>query len=180
MINQQWTLFLDRDGIINERMVDDYVRNENLFVFKEDFLSAIPAFRANFGKIIIITNQQGIAKGLMSETDLHSVHQYLLDTLHRKSISIDAVYHCPHFQASGCSCRKPNIGMAQQAQKDFPSIDFKKSLMVGDSLSDILFGKRCGMLTALVSDSLHPFHPDTVAIPDYYVKNLSELSSLIF
>ena len=179
-MNSQWTLFLDRDGIVNERIVGDYVRRENQFIFREDFLKTIPVFRANFGKIIIVTNQQGVAKGLMSEEDVFTVHQYLLNILHDKGIAIDAIYCCPHLHESGCRCRKPETGMAQQAQKDFPDIDFQKSLMIGDSLSDILFGKRCGMMTALVDASLSPLHLDTVALPDYYVRNLLELTQLIF
>jgi len=180
MIDQQWTLFLDRDGIVNERIVNDYVRQEGQFIFKEDFLETIPVFRANFGKIIIVTNQQGVGKGLMNEEELFSVHKYLLDTLESKDITVEAIYYCPHLQGSGCHCRKPETGMAQQAQKDFPNINLTKSLMIGDSLSDILFGKRCGMLTALVDASLLPLSPNSIAIPDYYVKNLLELNSLIF
>ena len=180
MINQQWTLFLDRDGIINERILGGYVQTKEQFIFKEDFLESIPVFRANFGKIIMVTNQQGIAKEIMNETELQLVHQYLLDVLNSKGIHIDGIYYCPHLQNSDCQCRKPDIGMAQQAQKDFPDIDFKKSLMIGDSMSDILFGKRCGMVTALVDASLSQLPLDTVAVPDYYVRNLLELTSLIF
>jgi histidinol-phosphate phosphatase family protein len=179
-MNPQWTLFLDRDGIINKKITDGYVLNVEQFVFKEDFLQTIPAFRENFGRIIIVTNQQGIAKGLMSETDLQNIHQYLLNTLKNRNITIDAIYCCPHLEESNSYFRKPDIGMAQQAQKEFPEIDFKKSLMIGDSLTDILFGRRCGMLTALVDASLPPLHLKTLVVPDFYVRNLVELTSLIF
>ncbi len=180
MIDQQWTLFLDRDGIINERIVGDYVRKKEQLIFKKDFLETIRQLRDNFGTIIIVTNQQGIAKGLMSEVDLSIVHQYLLDSLKKIGVTVDAIYYCPHLKESCCNCRKPGTGMAQQAKKDFPYINFNKSMIIGDSLSDVLFGKRCGMMTVLVDEKQPLLHADTAVTPDYYVKNLQELMVLIF
>ena len=179
MINQAWTLFLDRDGVLNEKLPGDYVKCVEELVLKPDVVPALKRFREHFGRIIIVTNQQGIEKGVMREEDLHVVHQHLKEQLRKEGVAIDAIYYCRHLAEKGCECRKPNIGMAQQAQRQFPEIDFKQSLMVGDSLSDILFGKRCGMLTALIRSAFLPAEIATEMMPDYLCDDLSELAELI-
>jgi len=107
------------------------------------------------GKIIIVTNQRGIGKGLMTEEDLKEVHERMIDEFKKNEIRIDGIYYCPHdYEKEGCNCRKPAPGMALKAKEDFPEIDFFKSISVGDSLSDIEFGKNLGMLTVLLTTSL--------------------------
>jgi D-glycero-D-manno-heptose 1,7-bisphosphate phosphatase len=151
-IDKSWTLFLDRDGVINVRLIDDYVKTPEEFRFSEGTLEALPILAKLFKNIIIVTNQRGISRELMTEEDLSSVHSAMIRDISRAGGRIDAVYHCPHNSSSGCTCRKPAIGMALKAKEDFPEIDFAKSIMVGDSRSDMSFGENAGMICVLVSN----------------------------
>ncbi len=144
------TLFLDRDGVVNVQLIGDYVKNISELEIREDFLRSIPLLRENFQKIVIVTNQQGIAKGICTRENVETVHQYLLDWLKERGLIINKIYVCPHLAGAGCTCRKPEIGMALQAQADFPDIDFAHSVMIGDSASDMQFGRRCGMETVFI------------------------------
>ncbi len=152
------TLFLDRDGVINVRLPGAYVQEPEQFEFVEGSIDAIIKARHHFDRIVVVTNQQGIGKELMTEEDLSKVHQKMLDQIKEKGGQIDAVFHCPNLAAENAICRKPNPGMALQAKATFPEIEFKKSVMVGDSVSDMLFGKRLGMKTVLIKSN-----PDQVA-----------------
>lgn len=145
-----WTLFLDRDGVINERKQGGYIQNCAEFHFLPKNLSIFKNFSEFFGTILVVTNQQGIAKGLMSEEDLAEIHHYMVSEIAAAGARIDKVYHCPDFAYLKSPCRKPNTGMGLQAQIDFPHINFEKSIMVGDSDSDIEFGKRLGMKTVWI------------------------------
>jgi len=149
-VNAEWTLFLDRDGVINQRVIGGYVTQPDDFILRTEIIEPLTIARRHFGRIIVVTNQQCIGKGLCSTEDVERVHQLMIDKFDKIGIKIDAVYYCPHTAEECCDCRKPNIGMALQAQHDFPEIDFTKSVMVGDSVSDMEFGKRCGMLTLQV------------------------------
>lgn len=148
---KNWTLFLDRDGVINERIEGDYVRKWEEFVFGEGVLEAMPILARKFNRIVVVTNQQGIAKGLMTAQDLEEVHQQMLTVIQENQGYIDKVYYCPLHEKENPTCRKPNTGMGLQAKLDFPEIDFERSIMVGDSISDIEFGKRLGMKTVFVT-----------------------------
>ncbi len=143
-------LFLDRDGVINVQLVGDYVKCIEEFTFREDFLKSIPFIAQKFQHIIVVTNQQGIAKGICTQENVDFVHEYLCKTLDDKGLHIDKVYVCPHLAGGGCHCRKPETGMALQAQHDFPFLDLRASVMVGDSASDMVFGRRCGMETVFI------------------------------
>lgn len=142
---KNWTLFLDRDGVINERNPSGYIENHAEFVFLAGVLECMPLLKNTFGRIVVVTNQQGIAKGIMTDEDLEAIHHYMLQRISTAGGHIDKVYYCPEASYLKPACRKPNTGMALQAQSDFPEIDFEKSVMVGDSDSDIEFGKRLGM-----------------------------------
>lgn len=179
MIDRQWTLFLDRDGIVNERLPGEYVCTREQFVLKKDFIPAVKILRTLFGKIIVVTNQQGIGKGICPEEAVKDVNRYMEELLLKEGVRLDRIYYCPHLQESGCACRKPNTGMAEWARRDFPEIDFKKSVMVGDSLSDILFGKRNGMYTAFIGDQIPRAGIDSNMMPDYYATDMRELVHLI-
>lgn len=151
-INKSWTLFLDRDGIINEQILDDYVKKWSEFKFKNDVLSSIKILSEIFGRIFIVTNQQGICKGLMSIDDLIILHDKMLNEIKKTGGKIDKIYFCPKLEKENSKMRKPNPGMALQAKKDFPEINFEKSIMLGDSMSDMQFGKNAGMKTVLIPD----------------------------
>lgn len=146
-INRSWTLFLDRDGVINARKIGNYVTNVSEFQFLPGVKEAISFFTNRFFKILVVTNQQGIGKGIMSECNLLEIHRYMQDELKKSNGIIDKCYFAPELKSELNSLRKPNKGMALLAKKDFPEIDFNKSIMVGDTDSDILFGKNLGMKT---------------------------------
>ncbi len=151
-INKNWTLFLDRDGVINKRLEGDYVKTLAEFEFLDGVPDAIKILSNIFGKIIIVTNQQGIGKGLYTENDLSIIHHYLTDEIEKHEGRIDKVYFSPHLASANHQNRKPGIGMALDAKKDFPEIDLTRSVMVGDSISDMQFGRAAGMRTVFLSE----------------------------
>ena len=161
-IDTSWTLFLDRDGVINKKLDNDYVKTINEFEFLPYALEAIKLFSNHFHRIVIVTNQQGISKGLMTENDLHKVHQHLLQEVQNHGGRIDAIYHAPQFAEENSIMRKPNIGMALKAKEEFSSIDFKKSIMVGDSFSDMEFAKNTNMFAVLIGQSEKYFSIDSL------------------
>ena len=148
-IDKSWSLFLDRDGVINKRIFGGYITNWEEFEFLPGVVEAVSVFSKYFKYIFIVTNQQGIGKGLMSEGDLNSIHDKLQTYFLKNDGRVDAIYFCPELASKEVNCRKPGIWMAEKAKSDFPEIDFKISVMVGDSESDILFGKNAGMKTVL-------------------------------
>lgn len=145
-----WTLFLDRDGVINVRKIGDYVQNWTEFHYLPQADEAIVALSSIFQHIIVVTNQQGIGKRLMRESDLQVIHQQFKADIAQKGGKIDAIYYCPHLASTNCNCRKPHTGMALNAQKDFPEIDFKRTIMVGDSRSDLEMGEQLAMKNVLI------------------------------
>ncbi len=150
-IDNSWTLFLDRDGVINYRIIDDYIKHRKDFKFIKGVLEAMQKLSSLFGKIIIVTNQQGIGKGLMNENDLNKVHSKMIEVINKNSGRIDKIYFSPYLEKEKNAYRKPGIGMALQAKNDFPSIDLTKSIMIGDSITDMQFGKNSEMLTVFIS-----------------------------
>lgn len=153
VIDKSWTLFLDRDGVINVKLEGDYVKKIEEFEFTENALKAIAKLKQLFGKMLVVTNQQGIAKGLYTEEDLNTVHVYMQEQLAKENAQVDKIYYCPALNGdTRFNCRKPDIGMALQAQNDFPEIDFSKSVMVGDSISDMEFGRKLGMYTVFIAE----------------------------
>jgi len=144
-----WTLFLDRDGVINRRLPGEYVRSWPEFEFLEGVLSALAALRPLFNRIIVITNQQGIGKRLMTEEDLQGIHALMTRAVCQAGGHLDAIYFCPALAAPQPNCRKPFPAMGLEARRDFPDIEFQRAIMVGDSRSDMEFGKNLGMWTVL-------------------------------
>ena len=146
------TLFLDRDGVINKKLEGKYVRNFSEFEFMPGALKAILQLSNMFNRIIIVTNQQGISKGIMSETDLNTLHTQMKERIEKLGGKINKIYYCPHLEEFDCMCRKPNPGMIQQAIIDFPEIIIDDSCLVGDSDSDIEAGKRMNLNTVKVDN----------------------------
>ena len=160
-IDKSWTLFLDRDGVINIRLIDDYVKNINEFEFLPGVLEAFKIFAEKFGRIIIVTNQQGVGKGLMTMEDVENVHEHMLKEIDNHKGRVDKIYVCPQLKSEPDNFRKPSPRMAYMAQHDFPEIDFDKSIMIGDSNSDIQFGKNAGTYTILIGDEPVKCKPDS-------------------
>ena len=152
--DKTWTLFLDRDGVINVKPPEDYVKRWEEFCFIPGTLEAIRKLAGIFGKVIVVTNQQGIGKGLYTPADLEFIHSNMLEKINESGGRIDRIYYCPDLAAYNPPCRKPNTGMAYQAKEDHPQIDFKKAVMVGDSISDMEFGKDLGMYLVYVSENI--------------------------
>jgi D-glycero-alpha-D-manno-heptose 1-phosphate guanylyltransferase len=170
-------LFLDRDGVINKHLPGDYVKNIEQFEFLPGVLEALVHFSSYFTHIVVVTNQQGIGKGLYTEDDLKEVHTFMLKKITEAGGRLDAVYFCPSLEKNNDPCRKPNIGMGLQAQRDFPAIDFKQSVMIGDSMSDMQFGRNLGMFTIWISsDEEKEFNPDLV---DLRMDGLKEVANLL-
>lgn len=146
------TLFLDRDGVINVKLEGSYVRNFSEFKFMPGALNAIAKLSNIFIRIIIVTNQQGISKRIMSHGDLNALHAKMKEAIEQSGGIINKIYYCPHLEITDCLCRKPNPGMIQKAIKDFPKIRVKESYMIGDSDSDIKAGKRMNINTIKVNN----------------------------
>ena len=171
-------MFLDRDGVINRRIVDGYVKTWDQFEFLPGVTDALKRFHAVFGRVIVVSNQQGVGKGLMSERQVESIHSRMKDEIESAGGRLDAVLFSPHLTADRSAMRKPAVGMALKARKLFPEIRFNRSVMAGDSLSDMIFGKRTGMKTVFISTDIQTVnnHPRQI---DYCFPDLISLANAL-
>jgi histidinol-phosphate phosphatase family protein len=169
-VDKSWTLFLDRDGTINKKLEDDYVKKWDEFEFLPNALIAIEKLSEIFGNIIIITNQQCIGKKLLTEDELNLIHAKMLDEIFYNNGRIDKIYYCPALVSENSTHRKPNTGMAYDAKIDFPEIDFTRSFMVGDSFSDMKFGKNLDMKTVFIINK--DKKNDFIELRDYIFEDL--------
>jgi D-glycero-D-manno-heptose 1,7-bisphosphate phosphatase len=143
-------IFLDRDGVLNRKQPEgDYVTSWARFEWLPGAVEALARLRAAGMTTILVTNQRGVALGRMSQEDLESVHREMQAGLAQRNARLDAIYFCPH-HVNECDCRKPDIGLFQQAMKDFPEIRPGNSVVIGDSISDIEAGRRLGMRTIFI------------------------------
>lgn len=166
------TVFLDRDGVINVKAPEgDYIKSWSEFHFLPGVIDAIRLLNDNNYLVIIITNQRGVARHMMTMQNLHDIHSSMEEELQRYGAHIDGIYVCPHEKGT-CHCRKPEIGLFLQAEKEFP-VDKSKSWMIGDSESDIEAGRNYGIHTIAVSN---PISLADIQLPDllsaaYFIVN---------
>ncbi|MBN9015233.1 MAG: HAD-IIIA family hydrolase [Microbacterium sp.] len=137
-----WCLFLDRDGVINRRIVGDYVRSWEDFEFVEGAVEAIAKLSVIAPKIVVITNQQGVGKELMTAEDLDIIHGLMTSAIAEAGGRVDAILSCTHLAASKCDCRKPSPGLAIQWLSQNLEVDPSMSVMAGDSDSDIVMARN--------------------------------------
>lgn len=164
-------VFLDRDGVLTKEK--GYIcRTEDFEIFPYAF-ECVRRIKEKGYYAIVITNQGGIAKGLFTERDLQNMHLYL-----KKMTGIDAIYYCPHHPEGKvpeyrkvCHCRKPEIGMFEQACRDY-AIDMGRSFMVGDRASDIIAGQRAGLKTILLESGYGTERLEEEVHPDYILEDL--------
>lgn len=147
---RDWTLFLDRDGVINRRIIGGYVTSWETFEFLPGTFEAMRKFSSLFGKIIVVSNQQGVGKGLMSNDDVDRIHSSMIRQVEGAGGRIDRALYAPELSTEATERRKPSIGMAKEAKLLFPAILFEKSIMAGDSVSDMEFGRNAGMVNVLI------------------------------
>ena len=144
-------VFLDRDGVLNRKAPPaQYITRPEELVILPGVEEAVAALNRAGRKVIVVTNQRGIALGLYSHDDLNRIHDKLRAQLAAHGGHLDAIYVCPH-EAGQCNCRKPLTGLFERAYRDFPDATPESSVMVGDSLRDIEAGLRAGMATVLIT-----------------------------
>lgn len=136
-------IFLDRDGVINKNSKEhDYVKSWGEFEFLPGIIETVRELNKDF-LVVVVSNQRGIARGMMTKENVEEVHKNMVKEFSRKGAKIDAIYVCPHDDSDNCNCRKPKPGMILKAAKDL-DIDLKESYVIGDSISDIEAGKKAG------------------------------------
>jgi D-glycero-D-manno-heptose 1,7-bisphosphate phosphatase len=176
------TVFLDRDGVINEKAPEgEYVST----LAELHLLPGVPQSiarlnRAGF-RTIVVSNQRGIALGLYSAEDVAQIHQAIQEMLQQHGAKLDAFFICPH-DKDECQCRKPLPGMFEQAVKAFPEVRADESVMIGDSLVDIEFGRRLGMPAILIEGDPERHKPDLVEairLADWRVGSLPDAVDLL-
>jgi D-glycero-D-manno-heptose 1,7-bisphosphate phosphatase len=181
-------VFLDRDGTINEEV--GYLRDlENLRLISGAG-AAIKRFNEAGLKVVLVTNQSGVARGYFPESLVHDAHERLDQMLRKEGARIDAVYYCPHHPTEGkshytmmCDCRKPGTGLIDQAARDL-DIDVKRSYVVGDKWSDVELGQRAGAHSILVQSGFAPDDPGNVKNsqmnePDFIANTILEAADWI-
>lgn len=149
-IDKKWTLFLDRDGVLNHDKVGSYIFNPGEFRFYDGVPEAIKLLGQKFGRLIITTNQRGVGRGLMSVTDLDAVHSKMIAGIEPIGGRLDAIFYATSINNDD-PLRKPNPGMAVRAKQQFPDIEFSRSVMVGNNISDMQFGRNTGMYTIFLT-----------------------------
>jgi D-glycero-D-manno-heptose 1,7-bisphosphate phosphatase len=177
-------VFLDRDGTLN---VDrGFVHKRKDFVFIEGALEAVASLKEKGFKVVIVTNQSGVGRGLYTESDVHALHDYINDELRKLGAGIDRFYFCPHHSDApiekyrkDCACRKPRPGMILRAVREL-DIDPKGSYMVGDSGRDIEAGKEAGLFSILIDENKKNGDTDNYSVkPDLVVRSLREAAQYI-
>jgi len=144
------TVFLDRDGVVNTKMPEgQYVTCWSDFKVLPGVVEAIAAMKRAGLSVIVVSNQRGIALGRFTEADVRDIHNEFQQMLSTQGTSVDDFYFCPHDLAQ-CNCRKPLPGLFEQALADHPGIRPETSVMIGDSVSDMEFGRLLGMMTVFI------------------------------
>ncbi|MDI6641746.1 MAG: D-glycero-beta-D-manno-heptose 1,7-bisphosphate 7-phosphatase [Elusimicrobiota bacterium] len=168
-------VFLDRDGVINKDLIGDYVKSWEEFKFLPRSLEAIRKLTENGYKIIIISNQAGINKGIIDKKNFSEINRKMIREIRQAGGKITKIYYCPHRPDENCSCRKPKPGLFLKAKKDF-KLNFASCYLVGDKIADVIAGKSVGCKTILVKTGFGRIelkNRDIAQIqPDYIANNL--------
>ncbi|RLF36497.1 MAG: D-glycero-beta-D-manno-heptose-1,7-bisphosphate 7-phosphatase [Thermoplasmata archaeon] len=143
-------VFIDRDGTINVNV--EYLDNPDDFQMYPGVAEGIKVLRDNGFKVIVVTNQSGIARGYFTEKILEGIHQKMRKELMKKGADVDGIYYCPHHPNDNCDCRKPNTGLIEKAVEDL-DIDLQRSYMIGDRMLDVEAGYRMGLKTVLIPEN---------------------------
>lgn len=172
---KEYTLFLDRDGVLNEPIVDDYARCPDDLVLVDGLVGSIKWLLSHFKRVILVTNQQGIGRQIMSDVDLEDVHLKMYKKLKDSSVQwFDAAFFAPYIKSENHTWRKPSNGMLRKAQNYFPDIHWKKSIMVGDSPSDMLLADTFGIAKVKIGNPQFDFDNQ-----DYHYDSIQDFVSAL-
>lgn len=167
-------VFFDRDGIVNFRIVGEYINKEENFHFISDFLEVFPKIKSLGYLAILVSNQKGVGKGLMTSEELQNIHNYMTQKLREiTGDTFDDVFYCTDVSTDNSPYLKPNPGMLLEAVEKW-NIDIRNSWMVGDSYKDILAGKRVGVKTVLIG-----IPEETNVEPDFAFTSLIEFYKIL-
>jgi histidinol-phosphate phosphatase family protein len=168
---RQYTLFIDRDGVINQPIIDDYAKVASEFIFCEGAIDALSRLKTIFKRLVLVTNQQGVGKQVMTSQDLENVHLKMYDSLRFKNYSyFDLVLYAPYLNEDKHTWRKPSTGMLLKAKEYYPDIDFSKSIMVGDSPIDMALADQLNMMKVRILNDQFEFdnqHYTYAALGDF-------------
>jgi len=172
-------VFLDRDGVINENR-EDYVKSLDELKLLPGAAEAIARLSGAGFRIVIVSNQQGIGRGLISPETLERINRKILAELAAAGAVVAGIYYCPHRKEEDCECRKPKPGLLRKASTDL-GIDLAGSVLIGDSPRDVQAGRSVGSLTILVlSGKTRPEEiPNLDAKPHYVAADLSDAADWI-
>lgn len=172
------SLFLDRDGVINELLPMNYVTTWQEFIFKKDVLKELAKLSIIFDHLFIVTNQQGVGKGLMTQGNLDDIHNKMLEKIHTAGGKITKIYACTHLEEAQCDCRKPKTGMLKFAFDEYPELNAHQSFLVGDSSSDIEMADTFGIPSA---GMLHIYNKHSIwkPQPQYFINDLTDLRTKV-
>lgn len=183
MLAKPKAAFIDRDGVINEER--NYVHRIEDFVLLPGVAQGLALLRDAEFRLIVVTNQAGIARGYYDPSAMHRLHYHLRNQLALQGVALDAIYFCPHHPSGSvkelafeCDCRKPAPGMLLQATKDF-DLDLPASVLIGDKLSDVMAGKRAGVGRAIVVESGHDVDPEARRQADGVAADLLTAARLV-
>jgi D-glycero-D-manno-heptose 1,7-bisphosphate phosphatase len=154
-MDRRKVVFMDRDGVLNEKAPEgDYVKSWKEFRFLPDVPEALAALNGLGFLLVVVTNQRGVALGIVSEEVLDEIHRLMAEELRTRGAHLDAIYYCPHDTIDECECRKPRPGMVERAVADLRKKgiepDLEKSYMIGDSERDMGLGRTVGLRTVKV------------------------------
>ncbi|MGL4853856.1 MAG: D-glycero-beta-D-manno-heptose 1,7-bisphosphate 7-phosphatase [Lentisphaeria bacterium] len=172
-------VFLDRDGVINREK--EYLYRIEDFEFLPNVLSTCKAINASGYKIVVITNQSGIARGYYDEEQFNKLTSWMVEEFRANGVEISGVYYCPHhpkYSDEMCNCRKPQPGMILQAAKEH-AIDLKSSMMIGDKLSDVEAGRNAGVGRCYLITTGHEINDNTQMVIDGIFKDFSEVRNIL-
>lgn len=167
-------VILDRDGTI---VVDrHYLADPDALEFERGAEAGLRKMSALGLRLVVITNQSGIARGILSSERLQEIHERLKQMMHSIGAPLEAIYFCPHAPDEGCECRKPKLGLMRRAAEEL-GFDMSECIVIGDKDSDVEFGRRAGALTLQVGRG--EARMPAPAGAEYLVRDLLEAADII-
>ena len=180
-ILEGYTIFLDRDGTLNED--PGYLRSASELKLLAGVGAALARLKSAGARLVVITNQSGVGRGYLTLKDLEAIHARLEGLLEQRDAALDAIYFCPHHPDDGCRCRKPATGMVERAVSEL-QVDLKKAYLIGDHASDIQLAKAVAVTSILVTrgkvdDQALNMLRAAGAMPDVVVPSMVEAAEWI-